>query len=300
MAAIYILFKSPVPKHHDWAITSYMLAGVAINILINSITPPNYDAYVGVSIVLLNINYFALYTPIHIRTSVSCIFSAAIIWQAFHLPFPPESKTVIAGLHVLTNIIGFFVSARLYTHRRLSFKAHAEETALKQELDKLASLDPLTNIKNRRAFSKKAIKEFDRARRFNRPVSLIIVDIDHLKTINDIHGHLAGDEAIINCTSMLRKQIRQQDILGRLGGDEFGIMLPETRLSESVRIGERIQQSCAQNSFLADGTEIVMSLSLGVAEITDKDEIFEELFKRADQLLYKAKRDGRNRLAYEE
>ena len=151
--AIFILFKSPLPKHHDWAITSYMLAGLAINIFINSILPPNYDAYIGVSIVLLNIYYFALFTPIHIRVSVACLFSVVVVWQAFQAPFSPSSKSVIAGMHILTNTIGAFVYARLYTHRRLSFKAHAEEMELKRELDKLASLDPLTNIKNRRAFS---------------------------------------------------------------------------------------------------------------------------------------------------
>ena len=144
------------------------------------------------------------------------------------------------------------------------------------------------------------MEEFNRAKRYKRPLSLIIVDIDCLKNINDTHGHLAGDEAILHCTSTLKEQIREQDTLGRLGGDEFGILLPETHISESVSIGKRVQQGHTQNFFLTDGTKINMSLSMGIAEITNKDKGFEDLFKRADRLLYVAKKNGRNRVIYEE
>lgn len=297
--AIVILAKSSKPEHHDWAVTSYMIVGAVINIFINSTVSPSYVAYIGVSIVLINIYYFALFTPLRIRVSVSCLFSAVTVFQAFQAPFSEETKTVIAGMHILTNIIGIGISARLYTHRRLSFKAHAEETELKLELSKLASLDPLTNIKNRRIFSKEAIDEFGRAKRYNRPVSLILIDIDRLKTINDTHGHLAGDEAIKYCASILEEQIREHDTLGRLGGDEFGILLPETELKESIVVGTRILQRCRRDFILTNGEKIDLSLSLGVAEIADTDQYYEEFFKRADQMLYVAKRNGRNRLAVE-
>ena len=166
-------------------------------------------------------------------------------------------------------------------------------------LDRLASLDSLTNIKNRRAFSKKALDEFSRAKRYDRPLSLMLIDIDYLKTINDTHGHLAGDEVIRYCASIMEKEIREQDMLGRLGGDEFGILLPETRLTESAIIGKRIQRQYRQGITLAGGVKLGLSISLGVAEITDGDQCYEDLFKRADQMLYKAKENGRNCLVFE-
>lgn len=298
--AIFILATSSKPEHHDLAVASYMIAGALINIFINSAIHPDYVEYIGVSIVLVNIYYFALFTPIHIRAGVSFLFSAVIITQAFQASFSEESKSVIMGLHLLTNIIGVGISARLYTHRRLSFKANAEETELKLELGRLASLDSLTNIKNRRAFSKEAIEEFGRARRYNRPSSLILIDIDRLKNVNDTYGHLAGDEVIRHCASVMEKQIREQDTLGRLGGDEFGILLPETQLTESIIVGNRILQHFRQVFALEDKRKIDLSLSLGVAEITDSDQCYEDLFRRADQMLYKAKESGRNRLAFEE
>ncbi len=294
--AIYVLTTSTNPKHHDGAVTSYMLAGALINPLINHFIPPSYVAYIGVAIVLLNINYFALFTPFPIRAAVSILFSAIIVTQAFQTSLNSETKTVIAGMHVLTNMIGLFISTRLYTHRRLSFKAHAEEMELKLELDRLASLDSLTNIKNRRAFSGRAIEEFERAKRYNRPVSLILIDLDGLKTVNDSYGHLAGDEVIKYCATFLSSQLRKQDILGRLGGDEFGILLPDTGLAESVTVGKRIRHRFGQDFSLSDGSKIALTLSLGVAEISIKDENFEDLFRHADQLLYKAKKYGRNRL----
>ena len=298
--AMVILATSSKPEHHDWAVTGYMIAGALINIFINSTISPSYVAYIGVSIVLINIYYFALFTPLRIRTTVSCLFSAVTILQAFQAPFSEETKTVIAGMHILTNIVGMVISARLYTHRRLSFKAHAEEMELKSELSRLASLDPLTNIKNRRIFSKEASDEFGRAKRYNRPASLILIDIDRLKTINDTHGHLAGDESIRYCASILEEQIREHDTLGRLGGDEFGILLPETRLTESITVGKRILQRCRQDFALANGEKINLSLSLGMAEIADTDQYYEDFFRRADQMLYAAKKNGRNRFAFEE
>jgi len=298
--AIVVLSTSSVPNHHNWAVISYMIAGALINIFINAMVTPSYVAYIGVSIVLINIYYFALFTPIHIRAITANLFSAVVIFQAFQSAFSDEAKTVILGMHILANIVGLVVSARLYTHRRLSFKTHAEEAELKLELTRLASIDPLTNVKNRRIFSEKAIEEFGRAKRYNRPVSLILIDIDRLKNINDTYGHQAGDEVIRYCASVLEEQIREHDTLARLGGDEFGILLPETQLTESINVAKRIQQHCQQDFTLADGGKIVLSLSLSVTEIADGNESYEDFFRRADRMLYKAKEDGRNRLVFEE
>ncbi len=296
--AIIILLKSSTARLHDWAVTSYMIAGALINIFINAITPPSYVAYVGVAIVLINIYYFALFTPIRVRAVISCLFSVVVIFQAFQASFSEETKDVIVGMHLMTNVIGLSISARLYTHRRLNFKAHAEEMELKLVLSRLASIDSLTNIANRRIFSEKALEEFQRAQRYKKPVSLILIDIDRLKKINDQYGHLAGDEIIRHCAAILNEQIRGLDVAGRLGGDEFGILLPETQLLDAVTVGKRIQQRSKQEFTLTDGEKVVLSLSLGIATMKEDDQNYEDLFKRADRRLYKAKENGRNNLVF--
>lgn len=296
--AIYILAKSSNPKWHDIAITSYMAAGAIINLFINSITSPGYAAYVGVSIILLNIYYFALFSPLGIRTTISCIFSAGIIYQSYHSSLEPESQTVVMGMHILTNIIGVVVSSRLYNHRRASFKAQVEERELQKELDLLASTDPLTGVWNRRKFTASAIDEFKWARQRGRHLSIILIDIDNLKEVNDTLGHLAGDEVIRHCAKIMNMRIREKDILGRLGGDEFGILLPETQLSAGLIVCERIQALSRQTSVGFNDHDIHITFSMGAAEINSTDKSFDELFGRADKMLYRAKEGGRDSIKF--
>jgi len=296
--AIFVLLKSTQPRQHDWAVASYMLAGAFINIFINALKPPSYVAYIGVSIILLNIYYFALFSPLVARTVISYLFSIVVIFQAYHSSLDADSKAVVLGMHLLTNLIGTTISAKLYAHRRNSFKAQTEEKELQQELNVLASTDPLTEIWNRRKFTQSAIAEYERTQRYRRPLSLLLVDIDHLKHINDSFGHLAGDEALRHCAKILKAQTREQDILGRLGGDEFGLLMPETQLSEAVTVARRILETSRNKSIPLDGQLSHITFSMGVAELLQDDANYDDFFGRADKLLYRAKEGGRNSLIY--
>ena len=296
--SIFILMKSAQPRQHDWAVASYMAAGALINIFINSLTSPDYVAYIGVSIVLLNINYFALFSPLLARTTISYLFSAAVIAQVYSTHPTGDLGSVVMGMHVLTNLIGTAISAKLYTHRRLSYKAQMEEKELKAELNELANTDPLTGIWNRRKFTAEAMLEFDRVKRYRRPLSLILLDIDYLKTINDEQGHLAGDEAIRYCVNILKAQIREQDILGRLGGDEFGLLLPETQLSEAVTVAKRIQEAGRNGSIQLNSQVSRITFSMGVAELRGHEQDYDDFFARTDKMLYRAKEGGRDILAF--
>jgi diguanylate cyclase (GGDEF)-like protein len=296
--SVFILVKSTQPRQHDWAVASYMIAGALINIFINSLTSPDYVAYIGVSIVLLNINYFALFSPLLARTTISYLFSAAVIAQVYATHPTGDFGSVVMGMHVLTNLIGTVISAKLYTHRRLSYKAQMEEKELQAELNELANTDPLTGIWNRRKFTAEAMLEFDRVKRYRRPLSLILLDIDHLKTINDVHGHLAGDEAIRYCVNILKAQIREQDILGRLGGDEFGLLLPETQLSEAVTVAKRIQEAGRNSRIQINSQTSRITFSMGAAELCGHEKDYDDFFGRTDKMLYRAKESGRDILVF--
>jgi diguanylate cyclase (GGDEF)-like protein len=295
-----VLIKSTDPTDHDRSLAVYMAAGAMINIFFNSMTSPGYVTYLGVSIVVLNIYYFGFHSPFHIRTTISILFSLIVTFQAYQSPTGGELGSTVLGMYLLTNILGASISARLHAYRRASYKAHVDGKKLESELNRQANTDPLTKTWNRRKFTESCIQEFNRAQRYAGPLVLMLIDIDQLKQINDTHGHLMGDEAIRHCASILKSQIREQDILGRLGGDEFGILLPETRLIEGAFVARRIQEATNNPNMALTGLPQLVTLSIGIAEWVETDDNFEDFFTRADKMLYRAKHGGRNRLVFEE
>ncbi|MCW3480358.1 sensor domain-containing diguanylate cyclase [Neisseriaceae bacterium JH1-16] len=167
---------------------------------------------------------------------------------------------------------------------------------LEDELRRLATTDALTELHNRRAFLAEAEPLLQRARQQGRPVSLIMLDIDHFKQINDSYGHPAGDQALRRLADALREVLRASDICGRLGGEEFAALLPGTALPDAMRIAERLRQRAAAIDVVLPSGHAAMTISLGVAELKPSDLDLAALFARADQALYDAKHQGRNRI----
>jgi diguanylate cyclase (GGDEF)-like protein/PAS domain S-box-containing protein len=163
------------------------------------------------------------------------------------------------------------------------------------QLREMATTDGLTGIFNRRRFMELADDELGRAHRYGRPVSLIMFDVDHFKKVNDTRGHAAGDKVLRALTAMARETLRGADILGRIGGEEFAVLLPETDLPAATRAAERLRRAAESMNLVADGEAFGITVSLGVA-LLQEDEILEDFLKRTDQALYKAKQGGRNRV----
>ncbi len=159
-------------------------------------------------------------------------------------------------------------------------------------LNKLATLDRLTKIANRFEFDKMLGHSISVSRRYQRPLSILLVDIDHFKHINDRYGHLIGDEVLKVFSALLSKQIRDSDVVARWGGEEFVILLPDTSLASAIKMAEALRQRIEVNSF-----ETVKNLtcSIGVAEFNPVEEA-DDLLHRADEKLYGAKNGGRNRI----
>ncbi|MCP4406537.1 MAG: sensor domain-containing diguanylate cyclase [Gammaproteobacteria bacterium] len=165
------------------------------------------------------------------------------------------------------------------------------------KLQELAVIDFLTGIYNRRHFFDLAEKELARTRRYHRPLAIIMFDLDRFKQVNDQHGHLAGDQVLQSVVRRIRACVRVTDILGRYGGDEFVIMLPETPLYDAERIAERMHQTIAVQPIEVGETKIAVTISVGITSMDEVESIsLTAMIDRADQALYVAKQAGRNQI----
>jgi diguanylate cyclase (GGDEF)-like protein len=172
-----------------------------------------------------------------------------------------------------------------------------ENARLFEEVQNLALTDALTGLYNRRGLFEIGHIEFTRARRLEREFSLIMIDIDHFKRVNDRYGHPTGDQVLQFLASKLISTARDTDIVGRYGGEEFAIFLSGSGGKAAMELAERLRAPIEKTSFNVEDEEIRITISLGVAEYNENNPNLETLVARADQALYVAKHKGRNRVA---
>jgi diguanylate cyclase (GGDEF)-like protein len=165
------------------------------------------------------------------------------------------------------------------------------------EFRNLAIRDSLTGALTRRAFETQAVRDISRARRHDRPLSLILFDIDHFKKINDCDGHDAGDAVLSRMIGRITPQLRAHDLFARLGGEEFAILLAEDDIDGATALAERIRESIQQSPFRCGARIIPVTASFGVSTLGDGEMEVAAMLKRADEALYAAKQSGRNRVA---
>ncbi len=151
-------------------------------------------------------------------------------------------------------------------------------------------------MNNRRHFDETLEREYLRARRHRRPLSLLVLDIDHFKKINDQYGHLAGDHVLRELAGLVQGRVRRDETVARYGGEEFVVLLPETTLEGAVSLAENLRARIAAHSFVFQNTNIPVTVSIGCSEAIEADSTAPDLFRRADELLYQAKKGGRNRV----
>ncbi len=169
---------------------------------------------------------------------------------------------------------------------------------LNRKLEALSITDGLTGLYNHRYFYKRLAEEIERAKRYDRRLSLIMADIDNFKLYNDTHGHQKGDVVLKGVAECIKNTIRMNDVPARYGGEEFAIILPETGKDTAVKVADRIRHEVERRSFPGEASQPggVLTISLGVATFPDDGITVDELVKRADEALYMAKRNGRNRV----
>ncbi|MDQ2069067.1 sensor domain-containing diguanylate cyclase [Natronospira bacteriovora] len=189
---------------------------------------------------------------------------------------------------------GLHGPAGVYWGRIWFYRDVTDRERMTEELRRLSQTDPLTGAANRRVFMDVLREEYERARRYRHPLSMLMLDLDRFKQINDGHGHAAGDEVLKRFVDVCTQALRSSDCLARMGGEEFAILLPETDLQSATRLAERLRCAVAGMAFSGTDGPFAVTVSIGVTDLDEKDTAEENLLARADKCLYAAKAEGRN------
>jgi diguanylate cyclase (GGDEF)-like protein len=198
----------------------------------------------------------------------------------------------IGAVYRATRTLAFFL--------RRSFQLTHELQEAHEAAQELARTDVLTGMKNRRAFYELGELAFEQAKRYGHPLSLVMLDVDRFKQVNDNWGHAAGDQVLKAVAGVIKETARASDISGRLGGEEFAVLLPETAVEDATAQAERLRRGVAGLSVRYEADDITLTCSLGVAQSDGECSSLDTLIGRADCALYEAKGQGRNRVAQHE
>lgn len=204
--------------------------------------------------------------------------------------------SLVAGI-VSSAVLSLIIAPPIYwlvampIKREYEKRLQAERRAA--ELGEQAITDPLTRTRNRRGITIAVLEAMAHAERYSHPLSVAMIDIDHFKEVNDSYGHKAGDRVLEGVASILVEHLRMPDKVGRYGGEEFLLVLPETGLDQTHKIAERIRAAVSRSEFDIGEQKVKLTISIG-ATLFEKAEDLEQLLSRADQALYEAKQSGRN------
>ncbi|MDZ5648311.1 GGDEF domain-containing protein [Nitrospirillum sp. BR 11828] len=228
-------------------------------------------------------------------------FTTGALFMVLIIALPPVAG-VVGFAHgfeyvkypLLLGPVGAMFICVLFAFEQINYTNYENQRLLRL----VAITDSLTGAGTRRHITETAAREMVRARRYGGPLSVLMLDIDHFKRINDTWGHQAGDQAILAVVELCRATIRETDVIGRFGGEEFVIVLPQTGRGEAERVAERLRAAVAATPVaLTPDVSVTLTCSLGVTELADDDETVDGLLARADEALYAAKNAGRNRVA---
>lgn len=290
-----------------------MVVFIAIDLVIAALAISKVVAPVTVRLVLesgallLTLGGIATIFIRRINTPLMWLYTVALAAFAqssisFFLAKPWDHQWWLAHLIFAA---GFFVLSfgivRAYHTTRAFFTVYSQEELMRQlevannRLSYLASTDPLTGAANRRKFFERFDEEMMRRKRLHHPVSLLAIDIDHFKQINDRYGHAAGDVALKTLVKRIQGIIRETDTVGRMGGEEFSVLLPGIDMAQANDVAERIRASMSEQPVHEGKVHLPMTVSIGVAELDSHNDI-DALIQLADQRLYQAKEAGRNQI----
>jgi len=294
---IYAIVKIDKVRVFDRLVLGWLSVTLLYLLTSNFTRPANYLSTTFDTIII-----FAIYvlSPLKFQTNALLTLGFSIgtlyIDHFLKVGVDPVTLDVATAAQVIVQLLGFGSASQLQTYRRKSFKAFMEERDAKEMVAYLANIDPLTKSLTRRHFFNIAESEFMRFARYRRPLSVLVIDVDDFKRVNDMYGHHAGDIVLRSFSLVALEQKRAQDTFGRLGGEEFGLILPETTVEQAKVVAERIHRMWEGTPSNLDGVMIQSTVSVGVAEAQATDKAFDDILRRADLRMYKAKEQGRNQV----
>jgi diguanylate cyclase (GGDEF)-like protein len=294
---LYGLNKTNLVRIFDRVAIGWIVAIMAFLAIYNLSHPTTY-----LNSIFDIITVFALYVLSPLRFKQNLVLAISFSMATILINYFLKSNVSMVNLNlataaqVIVHALGIGAGLQIQSYRRRSFKAFIEERDAREMVAYLANIDPLTKSLTRRHFFNIAESEFKRFTRYHRRFSVLVVDADLFKKINDSYGHHAGDIVLRSLSLVTMEQKRIQDTYGRLGGEEFGLVLPETSLEQAKVVAERIRSVWENTPSNVDGTLIHSTVSIGAAEAQEGDQSFEDVLRRADLMMYKAKQQGRNRV----
>jgi diguanylate cyclase (GGDEF)-like protein len=297
-----------LPKLQNVNFTDYSIFAWSMAMVLLSLT--SAISRNTVSIENININHLwvlGFYLLLPNRQPFKLIPALTISLISIYILFNYESINVqgVTKLNIIKNIsivifmniIGFFSSLQLESQRFHQYLIQKTLLSGREQLRELAITDSLTNILNRRGFLEMAEVEFDRFKRYGETFSFAIIDLDRLKNINDTYGHPAGDLTLQKLVEVIKQEKRFSDTTGRLAGDEFGLLLPNTRSTQNLEIMSRIKARLTNAAIeLPNNQQLQFSISAGITEVKHTDKTFDDIYRRADKALLLAKDKGRNKI----
>ena len=263
--------------------------------------PPDFTQNATLHIMMAFSAYVLIPTQPRMRMIPPILMTLGNLWIIFTVKEIPSTAWVgiTVSAYFLLHLAGILTAVSTFNARREQFRLQHEQGLVKEKLLKLAIADELTGIYNRRYFLERAAEEFERHTRHGHPLTLMIADLDLLKQINDKYGHYAGDLAIRQFTSLIMREKRTTDIFGRLGGEEFGLLLPDTTLEKAKSVVNRIFDQRHLLVVRTADQDIHFSYTAGMAECRLGCQTLDDLFRSADRALYRGKENGRNRVEVE-
>lgn len=298
-AFLFLVYRTTQVQKFDIFVFTWLLLNVIYFSLFNFTRPADYMA---TTFDLLFIFGLYLLSPLQLKQtlalSVSLSLGSLYVTYYYKSGIPDFIVGSTTGAHLFIHMLGLASALQIQSFKRRAFQAYARERKAHEITQDLLRIDALTKALSRRYFFEQAQREFERSKQLNLPLSVLIIDLDHFKKINDSNGHHAGDEVLSRFGRFILHQKRSQDLFGRLGGEEFSIALPETKTKDAQTTARLLQTAWVDTPVKVDSKVIHSTMSIGIAELSQSDRNFDELLNRADTMMYKAKQRGRNRVAH--
>ena len=305
------LVRWPSLVNNPFAVNAVVFIGLTGIILIVPLRPETVNTQIPAVMVATIAVY--LYFPNRIPWMVAMNgylaigFLMAVAWLA---PVPAGVLVTLSLLLVFVNTVGLMTAMRLSVLRRSQYASLLEERQINQrlqeeiaerrrlesQLKEMARTDELTGVNTRRRFFELAAREMRRARRERTPLAVCMLDLDGFKEVNDTHGHSVGDRVLRGVARRCREALRESDIIGRFGGEEFTVILPGTDLAGASALADRLREHVAAMEIPAVPAAIRPTVTVGVAVVDQDDTSVDAALQRADWALYRGKADGRNRV----
>ena len=239
----------------------------------------------------------AVYVPLRISVPLFTVNHALFI---VGITLLQPDRTTLTNHYVngtIVMLLGVVIAKLMFDAQRRVFQGMSIIQTQQLKLERLAIEDSLTGLYNRRYADARLAEEFERSRRYDRPFSIAMADIDHFKQVNDTHSHQVGDEVLRQLAGLLRAEIRAVDVVARYGGEEFVIVFPETSEATASAVCEKMRSSIERHNWHTIANELEVTISIGVSGSAESDDLT-GIMRVADDRLYQAKRAGRNRVTH--